>query len=156
MSEKKESFLQRKNVTISFQRYGIQAMGAMALGLFASLLIGTIIKTVAEQIYTPPVLFSAMLKLSGDDLAAAVAGLSTFGNFAWILYQIGNYATAVTGAAMAIAIGQSLQAPPLVLQSARQRTRWEAPAVRWQCSSAQRSPAKSASWYLRRQRLISW
>lgn len=47
MSEKKESFLQRKNVTISFQRYGIQAMGAMALGLFASLLIGTIIKTVA-------------------------------------------------------------------------------------------------------------
>ena len=31
MSEKKESFLQRKNVTISFQRYGIQAMGAMAL-----------------------------------------------------------------------------------------------------------------------------
>lgn len=49
-------------------------MGAMALGLFASLLIGTIIKTVAEQIYTPPVLFSAMLKLSGDDLAAAVAG----------------------------------------------------------------------------------
>lgn len=34
MSEKKESFLQRKNVTISFQRYGIQAMGAMALGLF--------------------------------------------------------------------------------------------------------------------------
>ena len=90
MSEKKESFLQRKNVTISFQRYGIQAMGAMALGLFASLLIGTIIKTVAEQIYTPPVLFSAMLKLSGDDLAAAVAGLSTFGNFAWILYQIGN------------------------------------------------------------------
>lgn len=117
MSEKKESFLQRKNVTISFQRYGIQAMGAMALGLFASLLIGTIIKTVAEQIYTPPVLFSAMLKLSGDDLAAAVAGLSTFGNFAWILYQIGNYATAVTGAAMAIAIGQSLQAPPLVLFS---------------------------------------
>ena len=69
MSEKKDSFLQRKNVTISFQRYGIQAMGAMALGLFASLLIGTIIKTVAEQIYTPPVLFSAMLKLSGDDLA---------------------------------------------------------------------------------------
>lgn len=58
-----------------------------------------------------------MLKLSGDDLAAAVAGLSTFGNFAWILYQIGNYATAVTGAAMAIAIGQSLQAPPLVLFS---------------------------------------
>ena len=49
MSEtKKESFLKRKNVEISFKRYGIDAMGAMALGLFASLLIGTIFQTIAE------------------------------------------------------------------------------------------------------------
>ena len=40
----KKSFLQKKNVEISFKRYAIDAMGAMALGLFASLLIGTIIK----------------------------------------------------------------------------------------------------------------
>ena len=47
--EKKQSFLQRKNVEISFKRYAIDAMGAMALGLFASLLIGTIIQTIAEK-----------------------------------------------------------------------------------------------------------
>lgn len=35
----KKSFLQKKNVEISFKRYAIDAMGAMALGLFASLLI---------------------------------------------------------------------------------------------------------------------
>ena len=45
----KKSFLQKKNVEISFKRYAIDAMGAMALGLFASLLIGTIIKTLAEN-----------------------------------------------------------------------------------------------------------
>ena len=45
----KKSFLQKKNVEISFKRYAIDAMGAMALGLFASLLIGTIIKPSAMQ-----------------------------------------------------------------------------------------------------------
>lgn len=35
----KQSFLKRKNVEISFKRYAIDAMGAMALGLFASLLL---------------------------------------------------------------------------------------------------------------------
>ena len=39
MNNEKESFLKRKNVIISFKRYGIDAMGSMALGLFASLLI---------------------------------------------------------------------------------------------------------------------
>ena len=48
----KKSFLQKKNVEISFKRYAIDAMGAMALGLFASLLIGTIIKTLAENVGT--------------------------------------------------------------------------------------------------------
>ena len=33
----KQSFLKRKNVEISFKRYAIDAMGAMALGLFAEL-----------------------------------------------------------------------------------------------------------------------
>ena len=49
---KKGSFLKRKNVEISFKRYAIDAMGAMALGLFASLLIGTIIQTIAENVGT--------------------------------------------------------------------------------------------------------
>ncbi|HBZ87938.1 MAG TPA: PTS sugar transporter subunit IIC, partial [Erysipelotrichaceae bacterium] len=39
------AFLERKNVKISLKRYGIDALGAMAQGLFASLLIGTIMNT---------------------------------------------------------------------------------------------------------------
>jgi len=48
--QEKVGFLKRKNVIISFKRYGIDAMGSMALGLFASLLIGTIIKTLGQRI----------------------------------------------------------------------------------------------------------
>ena len=50
MNNEKESFLKRKNVIISFKRYGIDAMGSMALGLFASLLIGTIINTIGQNV----------------------------------------------------------------------------------------------------------
>ena len=80
-------FFKKKNVVISAKRYGIDALGAMAQGLFCSLLIGTIIKTLGEQI-----------------------GLE-------ILITIGGFASAMSGAAMAIAIGYALQAPPLVLFS---------------------------------------
>ncbi len=114
--ETKQSFLKRKNVEISFKRYGIDAMGAMALGLFASLLIGTIIKTLAENICTP----GLMVTLNGlqpEELAKQVASLSGYEHMCWMLYQIGGFATAVTGAAMAVAIGNALQAPPLVLFS---------------------------------------
>ena len=50
MKSEKQSFLKRKNVIISFKRYGIDAMGSMALGLFASLLIGTIINTIGQNV----------------------------------------------------------------------------------------------------------
>ena len=43
--EKITAFLKRKNIVLSAKRYGIDAMGAMAQGLFCSLLIGTIVKT---------------------------------------------------------------------------------------------------------------
>ncbi len=86
MSKFKE-FLKRKDIVISGQRYGIDAMSAMANGLFASLLIGTILSTIGKQ-----------------------AGI----NF---LVQIGDYASAVKGAAMAIAIAFSLKSPPLVMFS---------------------------------------
>ena len=87
MKSEKQSFLKRKNVVISFKRYGIDAMGSMALGLFASLLIGTIISTLGEQL-----------------------GIG-------ILVTVGGYAKGATGAAMAISIGVALQCPPLVLFS---------------------------------------
>lgn len=80
-------FLAKKDVVLSGKRYGIDALGAMAQGLFASLLIGTIISTLGEQL-----------------------GIG-------ILVEIGGYAKAVTGPAMAIAIGYALKSPPLVLFS---------------------------------------
>jgi len=90
MSEKTsavKSFLKRKDVVISAKRYGIDALGAMAQGLFASLLIGTILSTIGEQ-----------------------AGIE-------ILVTIGGYAKLATGPAMACAIGYALKSPPLVLFS---------------------------------------
>ena len=82
-----KAFLKKKDIEISAKRYGIDALGAMAQGLFASLLIGTIIATIGEQ-----------------------AGLK-------FLVEIGTYAKAATGPAMAIAIGYALHCPPLVLFS---------------------------------------
>lgn len=86
MSNFKE-FLKRKDIVITPQRYLIEALGAMAQGLFASLLIGTIIKTVGQQ-----------------------TGLA-------VLVDLGGYATAMSGPAMACAIGWALHCPPLVLFS---------------------------------------
>lgn len=82
-----KSFLERKDIVFSAKRYGIDALGAMAQGLFASLLIGTIISTLGQQ-----------------------TGIA-------ILEQIGGFASSVKGAAMAIAIGYALHCPPLVLFS---------------------------------------
>ena len=69
------------------KRYFIDAMGAMALGLFASLLIGTILSALGM-----------------------IPGLS-------ILTKIGTYAQKVSGAVMGIAIAYALGAHPLVLFS---------------------------------------
>ena len=48
-----KEFLKRKNIEISLRRYGIDALGAMAQGLFCSLLIGTIINTIGTQFHIP-------------------------------------------------------------------------------------------------------
>ena len=85
--ERVKTFLKRKNIQISARRYGIDALGAMAQGLFCSLLIGTILDTLGAQL-----------------------GIEA-------LVTIGGYASAMSGPAMAIAIGYALQAPPLVLFS---------------------------------------
>ncbi len=84
---KVSGFLKRKDIEFSAKRYGIDALGAMAQGLFASLLIGTIISTLGEQF-----------------------GIS-------ILVEVGGFAKSATGYAMAIAIGHALKCPPLVLFS---------------------------------------
>ena len=50
MAKEKQGFLARKNIEISARRYGIDALGAMAQGLFASLLIGTILNAAGTQL----------------------------------------------------------------------------------------------------------
>ncbi len=45
------SYLQKKNVEISLQRYGIDAMNAMALGLFGSLIVGLILKNLGVWLW---------------------------------------------------------------------------------------------------------
>ena len=85
--DKFRAFLRHKNIIFSGRRYGIVALSAMAQGLFCSLLIGTIIKTLGTQ-----------------------SGVQMF-------IDIGTYAMAVSGPAMAVAIGYALQAPPMVLFS---------------------------------------
>ena len=82
-----KAFLAKKDIVFSPKRYGIDALGAMAQGLFCSLLIGTIIRTLGTQL--------------------GVAYLT----------DIGSYAMSVSGPAMAVAIGYALKADPMVLFS---------------------------------------
>ncbi|MGL4209713.1 MAG: PTS transporter subunit IIC [Candidatus Adiutrix sp.] len=85
---KKISFLKRKNIELSVHRYGIEAMGAMALGLFASLLVGMIIQTIGDK-----------------------AGIQ------WMV-DFGKMAMSMMGPAIAVAVAFGLKAPPLVLFAA--------------------------------------
>ena len=80
-------FLKKQGIAITFDRIVIKAFGAMAQGLFASLLIGTIINTLGSQLGLP------------------------------VLNRIGAFASQGAGAAMAVAIGFALQAPPFVMYS---------------------------------------
>lgn len=83
-----KAFLKRKQVVISVQTYLIDALGAMAFGLFASLLIGTIFGTLGDK--------------TGIEIFTLIAG----------------YAKSATGAALGISIAYALKAPTLVLFSA--------------------------------------
>ena len=48
---KLQLFLKKKDIEISGKRYFIDAMSAMAMGLFSSLLVGTILRTVGQQLH---------------------------------------------------------------------------------------------------------
>jgi len=88
-----KNFLKKKNITISMQNYGIDAMSAMALGLFSSLIIGLIIKTLGAQ-------------------SIVMFGANPISNQ---LVLIGTAAMGMMGAAIGVAVAHRLQAPPLVL-----------------------------------------
>lgn len=86
---KKEGFLKRKNIEISVQRYLIDTLSFMALGLFASLLIGTILNTIGGNLNIP-FLSDVIWPLAKD----------------------------MMGPAIGVAVAYALKAPPLVLFSA--------------------------------------
>lgn len=83
-----KAFLERKNVNITVKTYLIDALGAMAFGLFASLLIGTIFATLGEKTHIE------------------------------LFLTIADYAKGATGAALGVSIAYALKAPQLVLFSA--------------------------------------
>lgn len=83
-----KNFLERKNINLSLRTYLVDATGAMAFGLFASLLVGTILNTIGREL-----------------------GISFLSDVIWPLAQ------EATGPAIAVAIAYSLRAPNLVLFS---------------------------------------
>ena len=83
-----KDFLLKKDIQISAKRYFIDAMGAMAYGLFATLLVGTILKTTGEEL-----------------------------NVSFLTDIVWPVANQATGPAIALAIAYSLRAPQLVLFS---------------------------------------
>ncbi len=88
-----KSFLKRKDIEFSSKRYLQDALSAMALGLFASLLIGLILKIIGEQ-------------------SVNLFGETTFSIF---MVDTGLGAMKLMGPAIGVAVAWGLKAPPLVL-----------------------------------------
>ncbi len=90
-----KNFLKKKNIEISFNRYVIQALSHMALGLFVSLIAGLIMKELGT-------------------LLIKVEAISELGK---LFFDTGEIAISLTGAAIGVAIAYGLNAPLLVLFS---------------------------------------
>jgi len=80
------------------KKYGVDAMSAMAQGLFCTLLVGTILNTLGTQFHIG-ILTKELITVGGKGLT------------------IGGVACAMVGPAMAAAIASALGAPTLVLLS---------------------------------------
>ena len=100
--EKLRAFLKRKDIVFSAKRYFIDAMGAMAQGLFCTLLVGTILNTIGQQFHIE--FLNAVIVTIGKGDGA-------------VNYTIGGLCSAMVGPGMAVAIARALNAPPLVLFS---------------------------------------
>ena len=99
---KLKEFLNRKDIIFSGKRYGLDALGAMAQGLFCTLLVGTILNTIGQQFHIG--FLNAIIVTIGSGEGAAS-------------YTIGGLASAMVGPGIAVAIGSALHAPGLVLFS---------------------------------------
>ena len=97
-----KEFLKRKDIILSSRRYGIDALGAMAQGLFCTLLVGTILNTIGQQFH---------IGFLNDIIVTIGKGEGA------VSYTVGGLASAMVGPGIAIAIGFALKCPPLVLFS---------------------------------------
>ncbi len=88
-----KSFLKTKDIEISVDRYLIKGLSSMALGLFASLLIGIIFKTLGEQL---------------------IIGFGQNEIFQFFI-DIGSLAMSAMGSAIGVAVALGLNAPSLVV-----------------------------------------
>ena len=102
--KKFKQFLARKDIVFTLQRYGIDALGAMAQGLFCTLLVGTILNTIGQQFHI-------------GFLLDPIVTIKDASGANQISYTIGGLASAMVGPSMAVAIGYALHCPPLVLFS---------------------------------------
>lgn len=80
--------LKEKNIEISLRRYGVDMLNYMTWGLFGSLIIGLILKTIGQWLH--------------------------FG----FLIEVGTVAQAGMGAAIAVGVAYGLQAPPMAIFTA--------------------------------------
>ncbi len=96
------TFLKRKDIVFSAKRYFIDAMSAMAQGLFCTLLVGTILDTLGTQ---------AGIGFLQETLFTVGKGENA------LHYTLGGLCSLMVGPGMAVAIGRALNAPPLVLFS---------------------------------------
>lgn len=80
-----KTFLHDRQIEFSLKRYGVDALNFMALGLFSSLIVGLILKTIGGW-----------------------AGLP------WLV-DVGEQAQSLMGAAIGVGVAYALKAPPLVL-----------------------------------------
>lgn len=80
-----KQFLAARNIEFSVRRYGVDALNFMALGLFSSLIVGLILKTIG-----------------------------TWADLPWLV-AVGMQAQGVMGAAIGVGVAYALKAPPLVL-----------------------------------------
>ena len=96
------AFLKRKDIVFSAKRYGIDALGAMAQGLFCTLLVGTILNTIGQQFGIA--FLNEIIVTIGKDEGA-------------VHYTIGGLASLMVGPGIAVAIGFALHCAPLVLFS---------------------------------------
>lgn len=82
-----KTFLKEKDIEISLKRYGIDALNAMAMGLFGSLIVGLILKNIGGWL-----------------------------GFVWLI-EFGEIAQSAMGAAIGVGVAYTLRAPILVLVS---------------------------------------